>query len=95
LTANNLVVTQNIATINVTSELFVGTDANVYGNLTVGGNTNFGNVSITTANITTANVTSLIGTANTEIYNYIEATANSANAELLAAEYLAIAVALG
>jgi hypothetical protein len=106
VTGNVTVANAEIETLNVTSNitfpaisnttittLFVSTDANVSGNLTVLGNVAFND--IPTINIVTANVTSLVGVANTEIYAYIEATANSANAEALAADYISLAVALG
>ena len=103
---NLTVANSEIETLNVTSNitfpaisnttittLFVSTNANVSGNLTVLGNVAFND--IPTINIVTANVTSLVGVANTEIYAYIEATANSANAGALAADFTALAVALG
>lgn len=96
ITTNNLVVSQNIEQVNVTSELYVGTDATIYGTLNyISGNTTLNNVSVQYGNFETANVTTLVGAANTQIYSFIEATANSVSAEALAADYLALAVALG
>jgi len=99
-TLTNLTVTDNVVfpalttltldTANITS------NAVVSGTLYVTGNATFTTNTITDyGNFETANITNLVGAANTEIYTYIENTANSANAELLASEYLAIAVALG
>jgi len=126
-TLSNVIVSSNISTVNVTSTLAVGTNANVYGTLYVAGDATFGgnvtldsvgfddlnvtgNASITlnqtiggtlgvtgnatfanaevtntlTANI--ANVTSLVGTANTAIYNRISEVEGTS---------LAFAIALG
>lgn len=128
---SNVVITGNVATLNVTNKIEIGDDANLYGDLYVSGNTVFGgsvtldvvgfndlNVSgnanitgtlgvtgnstftnanvtgtltaalaeITTANIVSANVTSLLGSANTAIYQRIEAAEGTA---------LAFSIALG
>ena len=126
---SNVVITGNVATLNVTNKIEIGDDANLYGDLYVSGNTVFGgsvtldvvgfndlNVSgnanitgtlgvtgnstftnanvtgtltaalaeITTANIVSANVTSLLGSANTAIYQRIEAAEGTALAFSLA-----------
>jgi len=68
----NLEVTENIVTLNVTNNLFVGEDATIYGNLNV---INFASLgTVNSINIATANIQSLIGSANTQIYNTIDAT---------------------
>jgi hypothetical protein len=122
LTSANIVsLSANIPSVNITSGLNVGTNANIYGTLYVAGDTTFGgnvtldsvgfddlsvtgNASVTgtlgvtgnatfvnaevtntlTANI--ANVTSLVGTANTAIYNRITEVEGTS---------LAFAIALG
>lgn len=136
-TLSNVIITSNVSTVNVTTKLEVGTNANVYGalyvagdavfggnvtldtvgfddltvtgnasitlNTTVGGtlnvtdNSTFTNANvtnilvanvahITSANISTANVISLVGDANTAIYNRIVAAEATA---------LAFSIALG
>ena len=68
----SLEVTENIVTLNVTNNLFVGEDATIYGNLNV---INFASLgTVNSINIATANIQSLIGSANTQIYNTIDAT---------------------
>jgi cytoskeletal protein CcmA (bactofilin family) len=64
-------------------------------NLTVSQNSTLNNVTLTLGTFSSANITTFVGAANTDIYNYIEATANSTSAQLLAQDYIAIAVALG
>ena len=74
VTTDTLVISANIKEINLTSTLNVGTDANIYGNLTVVGDYSFGDYDFppgSDLNIETANVTNLIGEANTQIYNTI------------------------
>ena len=102
VTVSNLFVTQNIQTLNVTSELDVGNNMIVYGNLTVFGNTSLigltgGQVTLSSdkAFINTANIEILIGQANTEIYNYIDSTlGETANANL-AVSFLAYSLIFG
>jgi hypothetical protein len=98
LQANTLNLTGNANTINVTSNVYVGQDLFVYGNVTVSGNITLDAIGfddlevsgsanigqILTAN--TANITNLVGAANTAIYNLINGADNQA---------LAFAIALG
>jgi hypothetical protein len=90
--------TGNANTINVTSNVFVGRDLFVYGNVVVSGNITldaigFDDLEVSgSANIgqiliaNTANITNLVGAANTAIYNLINGADNQA---------LAFAIALG
>jgi len=95
---NNAIQTGNLSVANITNELKVGTDANIYGNLTVVGDYSFGDYDFppgSDLNIETANVTSLIGEANTQIYNTI---ANSTAAVTVASNteaFIGFVVALG
>ena len=98
-TVENLIVTDNIVfppltTLTLTT-LNVTNNVTVTGNLGVSGNSTLNNVTIDYLNISTANVTSLVGSANTQIYNYIDATLNTTSANGLAESYLAFAIALG
>lgn len=96
LTTNNLVVSSNLDTVNISSNLYVAEDVYVYNNLIVSDTSTVDTInSSVLAVISTANITSLIGDANTQIYNYIEAVANGASAQALAADYLSLAIALG
>jgi hypothetical protein len=111
--ANSLNVTgtsffSNISTANVSSNLYVGGDTFLHGNLTVSGNVTLdsigfddlsvaGSVNTTNLNASTANITSLVGAANTGIYNTINA-ANTAIYNTIATiteESIAFAIALG
>lgn len=94
---SNLALSGNIATSNVTSNLYVGGDAFLYGNLTISGNVTLdslgfddlsvaGSVNSTNLNTTTANITLLTGTSNTAIYSTITAAIDSS---------IAFAIALG
>jgi hypothetical protein len=91
----NLNLTGNIQTANVTTKLEVGTDATIYGNLNVFGNTTLGNITATVANIQTANVVSLVGQANTEIYTLINDTLGATANANLAVEFLAFSLIFG
>jgi hypothetical protein len=98
LQANTLNLTGNANTINVTSNVYVGKDLFVYGNVVVSGNITldaigFDDLEVSgSANIgqiliaNTANITNLVGAANTAIYNLINGADNQA---------LAFAIALG
>jgi len=98
LQANTLNLTGNANTINVTSNVYVGQDLFVYGNVIVSGNITldaigFNDLEVAgSANIgqiliaNTANITNLVGAANTAIYNLINGADNQA---------LAFAIALG
>jgi hypothetical protein len=90
-------VTGNLETVNVTSNLYVGKDAFIHGNLTISGNVTLdslgfddlsvaGSVNSTNLNTSTANITLLTGTSNTAIYNTITAAIDSS---------IAFAIALG
>jgi predicted acyltransferase (DUF342 family) len=93
----NLTLSGNIARVNVTSNLAVGGDTFIYGNLTITGNTTLdsigfndlsvaGSVNSTNLNTSTANITLLTGTSNTAIYSTITAAIDSS---------IAFAIALG
>ena len=92
-------VSQNIVSIN-TSSVDVGTDAYVYGQLNVDGNflpNNDSTLSITIdyLNSSNANITTLIGTANTNIYDAIDNSQVAANVANELAAYTAFVLALG
>ena len=87
----------NVASINVTNKLYVGSDAFIYGNLTISGNVTLdslgfddlsvaGSVNSTNLNTSTANITMLTGSSNTAIYGTITAAIDSS---------IAFAIALG
>ncbi len=102
VTVSNLFVTQNVQSLNVTTELDVGNNMIVYGNLTVFGNTSLvglagGQVTLSSdeANINTANIGILIGQANTEIYNYIDTTLGATANANLAVGFLAYSLIFG
>jgi hypothetical protein len=87
----------NIAVANITSNLSVGGDAFIYGNLTITGNTTLdsigfndlnvaGQITSTNLNTTNASIQILVGQANTNIYSAITAATESA---------IAFAIALG
>ena len=95
IATDSLVVTQNAGSVNVTNELHVGTDATVYGNLNVSQDTTLTNFNAQYINIETANVYNLIGDANTQIYNTIQATTAAVSVAANVSEFTAFAVALG
>lgn len=68
----DLTINENVSVLNVTNDVYVGADATIYNNLYVSGTTTLENVIL--INIQTANITNLIGSANTQIYNTIDAT---------------------
>ena len=77
---------------NVTLDIVGFNDLNVAGKLTVSGNTSLTNVTVNYGNFQTANVTSLVGSANTLIFNTISgvvtdlsATASYANSAFIQA----------
>jgi len=96
----NLVITQNIQFVNETSNLFVGTDARVFGDL-VGqlfdesGVSVVGNLIVDTTVIDEANITTLIGTANTNIYNNIFASNAYTSVQNTLAEFASLSCILG
>lgn len=94
---SDLALSGNVATSNVTSNLYVGGDTFLYGNLTISGNVTLdslgfddlsvaGSVNSTNLNTSTANITLLTGTSNTAIYSTITAAIDSS---------IAFAIALG
>ena len=96
-TVSNLEVTNNVIfsqSGTVTFNTLDVTNNVTTSNLTVTGNTTLNNVSITLGTFSSANITTFVGAANTDIYAYIEATANSTSAQLLAEDYIAVAIAL-
>jgi hypothetical protein len=96
----NLVVTQNVENLNVTSELYVGLDANVYGDLLAclrcrSELSLTGDLSANIAFIGIATINTLIGTANTNIYNSIS-TSNAATSLVnTLAEFASLSCILG
>lgn len=87
----------NLSSVNVTSNLYVGRDTFIYGNLTISGNVTLdslgfddlsvaGSVNSTNLNTSTANITILTGTSNTAIYSNITSAIDSS---------IAFAIALG
>lgn len=102
VTVLNLSVTENVMSLNITSELNVGNNLTVYGNLNVFGNTTLtglagGQVTLTSdeAIINTANIGVLIGQANTEIYTYIDDTLGATANANLAVSFLAYSLIFG
>jgi hypothetical protein len=100
LFVENLVVTENVETLNVTSELSVGSDVVVNGNLLSflcceSGLTLSGDLSLNLAFIDTATVTTLIGTANTNIYNNIFASNAYTSVQNTLAEFASFSCILG
>jgi hypothetical protein len=100
LSVPNLIVTQNVLLLNETSNLFVGTDVKVYGDLFAqlldeSGAAVVGNLSVENANINEANITNLIGTANTNIYNNIFATNAYTSVQNTLAEFASLTCILG
>jgi hypothetical protein len=100
LSVKNLVVTENVETLNVSSELFVGSDAVINGNLLSflcceSGLNLTGDLSLDLAFIDTATVTTLIGTANTNIYNNIFATNAYTSVQNTLAEFASLSCILG
>lgn len=95
VTIQSLQVTQNVSLLNTTNELYVGTNATIYGNLNVSGNTGLTNVTVDYANIETANVYSLVGSANTQIYDTIDATTAATTVASNIGAFTAYVLALG
>lgn len=100
LFVENLVVTENVETLNVSSRLFVGSDVAVAGNLLSflcceSGLTLSGDLSLNLAFIDTATVTTLIGTANTNIYNNIFASNAYTSVQNTLAEFASFSCILG
>jgi hypothetical protein len=100
LFATNLVVTGNVETLNVSSELFIGSDASISGNLLSflcceSGLNLTGDLSLNLAFIDTATVTTLIGTANTNIYNNIFASNAYTSVQNTLAEFASFSCILG
>jgi len=70
----DIIALSNVKTVNVTSNLYVGANATVYGNISISGNTTSPNVN--TGNLTANTLVltgSLRGAVNTAIYNSITA----------------------
>jgi cyclophilin family peptidyl-prolyl cis-trans isomerase len=73
LTAGNVIISYNVATLNVTNKAYVGTDLAVYGNATIGGDlTVSGNITLDTIGFDDLSVA---GSAN--IANTLTVTGNS------------------
>jgi len=96
----NLVVTQNVQSLNVSTKLFVGSDITVHGNLLAflccqNGLTLSGDLTANLAIIDTANINKLIGTANTNIYNNIFASNAYTSVQSTLAEFASLTCILG
>ena len=96
----NLVVTQNIESVNVTSKLFIGTDATVHGNLLAflccqNGLNLTGDLTANLVVIDTLTLNTLIGTANTNIYNNIFASNAYTSVQNTLAEFASFSCILG
>jgi hypothetical protein len=95
----NLTVTQNVERLNVTSVMRVASDVTVYGDLTgalSGDGLNLtGDLFVDTANFDEANIFSLIGTANTNIYNNIFASNAYTSVQNTLAEFASLTCILG
>jgi hypothetical protein len=100
LTVNNLVISQNVQGIEESSEVFVGKDVNVSGDLlaflccqsTLSLN---GDLTANLVVIDTATVNTLIGTANTNIYNSIFASNAYTSVQNTLAEFASLSCILG
>lgn len=92
---DNLTIQQNVASANITTELAVGTDATIYGNLNVSGNTTLTNVTVNYGNFEVMNVTNFIGPANTQIYNTILNSTAYTSVAANVAEFTGFVIALG
>lgn len=96
----NLIVTQNISSVNESSNFFIGTDVKIYGDL-IGqsfdenGISLIGNLNVNSANIGEANIFTLIGTANTNIYNNIFASNAYTSVQNTLAEFATLSCILG
>jgi hypothetical protein len=100
LSVPNLFITENVETFNVSSELFIGSDAVISGNLLSflcceSGLNLTGDLSLDLAFIDTATVTTLIGTANTNIYNNIFASNAYTSVQNTLAEFASLSCILG
>jgi hypothetical protein len=95
LVTPNILINQNIASLNVTTKLEVGTDATIYGNLNAIGNTTLGNVTATFVVIQTANVHNLIGIAETNILNNIFASNAFTSVQNTLLEFATLSCILG
>jgi hypothetical protein len=99
LSVPNINVTQNVQKLNVTSTMRVGSDVTVYGDLTgalSGDGLNLtGDLFVDVANLGQANIFSLIGTANTNIYNNIFASNAYTSVQNTLAEFASLTCILG
>jgi predicted acyltransferase (DUF342 family) len=95
----NLKVSQNVDILNVTSSMRVGTEVTVYGDL-IGalsgdGLSLTGDLFVDVTNLGQANIFSLIGTANTNIYNNIFASNAYTSVQNTLAEFASLTCILG
>lgn len=96
----NLVISQNVESLNETSEVFVGSDATVHGNLLAflccqNGLTLTGDLTANLAIIDIATINTFIGTANTNIYNNIFASNAYTSVQNTLAEFASLSCILG
>lgn len=90
---SSLTINDNVSTLNTTNNFYVGADAKIYGNLNVSQTTTLQNVTL--INLQTANITNLIGSANTQIYNTIDATTAAVTVAANIAAFTGFIIALG
>lgn len=98
VTVQNLSVTGNTNDLDITNNLEVGTDATINGNLTVTGDFSISSLEISGGNylnIENANITNLIGAANTNIYNTIDASTAAVTVAANIAAFTGFVLALG
>lgn len=90
-----LILSSNISNLNITSDLYVGNDLQTYGNLNITGNSVLNNVEVNYSNFETANIYSLLGNANTQIYNTIASTTAAVTVAANISSFTAFVLALG
>jgi predicted acyltransferase (DUF342 family) len=100
LSVLNLTVTQNVERVNVSTQLRVGSDLGVYGNLSAFLNSTStlvlsGDISLDEAIIDTLTVNTLIGQANTNIYNNIFSSNAFTSVQNSISEFLGFSTILG
>jgi hypothetical protein len=96
LSVNYLTISENISEENVSTEIHVGNDVFVYGNLEfVSGNASFNNGLNQLDIVNNAVITNMIGTANDEIYNAISNSLSVVTVASNISNFLAFTLALG
>lgn len=96
LTVNYLTINENVVNQNITTNLYVGQDTFVYGNLNfINGNVTFSNEIDQFDRVDSAVITNLIGASNTKIYNTISNTTAALSVASNISNFLAFTLALG